>query len=77
MLKHMGKAESIDGIEGGMDIVVGVGKIRLDDESGWITGLGGGSVIGTGVPATGKNVGDITILLSLLSSSSLSSTLLT
>ena len=76
MLKHMGEAESIDGIVGGMDKMVRVGEIGLDDESGWITGLGGGGVIGTGVAATGEDVGDITILIIMVVIVILSSTLM-
>lgn len=65
MLKHMIKAQVLDGIIRRVDVVVRVLEVRLDHEGRRIASFGSGCVVGTGVSALCEDVWNIAILQQL------------
>ena len=62
MLKHVVKAQILNLVLSGMDLVVGVLEVRLNHKSRRIAGLAGAGVIRAGVAALGLNPGDLAVL---------------
>ena len=62
VLQHMVEAEKINLVLRGVDFIVRVLEIRLDDEGRWVSSLGCGSVVGTCIPAFCEDVRDVAIL---------------
>lgn len=62
MLKHMIEAQVLDGIVAGVDVVVAVLEITLDDECRWISSLGCRSMIRACVSTLSLNVRDLAVL---------------
>lgn len=51
MLQHMIKAQILNLILRGVDLVIGVLKIRLDDKGGGVAVFAGRGVVGAGIAA--------------------------
>ena len=65
MLEHVIKGKVLDAIIRGVDVVVGVFKGRFDDKCRGIASLGGGGVVGAGVPTLRLDPGDAAVLETL------------
>jgi len=62
MLQHMVEAEKLNLVFCGVDFIVRVLEVRLDDEGRWVASFRRGSVVGTCIPAFRKNVRNVAIL---------------
>jgi hypothetical protein len=61
MLQHVVEAEVLNLVLGGVDLIVAVLEVRLDNERRGVSGLGSAGVVGAGVATLGQNVRDIAV----------------
>ena len=62
MLKHMIKAQVLDAIVGGVDMLIGISEFGLNHERGWVAGFGCRGVIGTSITTLGFHKWNFAIL---------------
>lgn len=62
MLQHVVEAEVLDLVVCGVDLLVRVLELGLDDEGGWVAEAAGRGVVGAGVAAFCFDVGDVAVL---------------
>lgn len=65
MLQHMIKAQILDRVITGMDMLIRVRKRRLNHKGGRVASLRCRSMVGAGVAAFGLDVRDIAVLVFL------------
>lgn len=58
----MVEAEVLDLVLSGVDLLIGVVKVRFDHECGWVAVAAGGGVVGAGVAALCQDKGDVAVL---------------